>query len=345
MRFLRPEFFTDEKVSDLPFGACFLFEGIWCQSDLRGVFEYSPRVLRGLIFPMRDGIDTATVQEWLNKLESAGMVARFEADGKAWGAVRNWLKHQTISPKEVETWSRRPAPPGWIDPPSWAGFISKALKDGRLRNDPRTFQTCSGNFTLTPSLTPTPTVVVAQEQPTTPPPPVIQSEGPKDGAILDRLAVAGAQGLRGDAHLWILSVENHGLEAVCRALGEAIASGSAGWHRDVAPRLVASAKRKEDRARKAAEKPAAPDPEALARKRAQIAALVPEARAALAWIEAHPEAVDRATDPDRVRLWTGHLRAAIERHPTDPDRSPTLILMTLRGMIPDLPPPAAKANQ
>lgn len=110
-RFLRPEFFTDEKVSDLPFGACVLFAGIWCHSDLRGVFEHNPRVLRGLIFPMRDGIDTAAVGKWLVELASAGMIASFEADGKAWGYVINWQKHQQISGRERDIGSTRPPPP------------------------------------------------------------------------------------------------------------------------------------------------------------------------------------------------------------------------------------------
>lgn len=110
-RFIRPEFFTDEKVSDLPFGACLLFAGIWCHSDLNGVFEHSPRVLRGLIFPVRDGIDTATVGTWLGLLETAGMIGRFDSDGKSWGFVRNWIDHQQISGREKTIGSRRPKPP------------------------------------------------------------------------------------------------------------------------------------------------------------------------------------------------------------------------------------------
>lgn len=111
-RFIRPEFFTDEKISDLPFGACMLFAGIWCHSDLRGVFEHNPRLLRGLIFPMRDGIDTAAVGKWLEEIEAAGMISRFEADGKTWGQVVNWEKHQQISGREREVGTRRPPPPG-----------------------------------------------------------------------------------------------------------------------------------------------------------------------------------------------------------------------------------------
>ena len=168
-RFIRPEFFTDEKVSDLPFGACLLFQGIWCHSDLRGVFKSAPRLLRGLIFPMRDGIETGTVGEWLGLIEAQGMVDRFEAAGKSWGHVKHWNEHQSASPREVETWTKRPAPPGWVDPKAWDGYISGAIKAGRIKNDPRTVLEQFRNFSPSPSPTPTPTMTMTMEPP--PPPP------------------------------------------------------------------------------------------------------------------------------------------------------------------------------
>jgi hypothetical protein len=141
-RFIRPEFFTDVKLADLSFGACMLFAGIWCHSDLRGVFEHDPRALRGLIFPMRDGIDTATVGKWLAELESIGCVGRFEADGKAWGFVRKWTEHQTISGREKEIGSTRPHPPN-----------DTGTTQGRHGDDTGTTRVA----TPTPTPTPTPT--------------------------------------------------------------------------------------------------------------------------------------------------------------------------------------------
>lgn len=174
-RFIRPEFFTDEKISDLPFGACFLFEGIWCHADMRGVFECSTRVLRGLIFPMRDGIDTDTVGVWLGLLEAAGMIDRFSIDGKAWGAVTNWSRHQAVTNREVEIGSERPLPPGWADPPEWAGIIAKAVEQKRVKPGSarhRTFQNVpersrsypehTQNTTPSPSPTPSPTPALAE---------------------------------------------------------------------------------------------------------------------------------------------------------------------------------------
>lgn len=117
-RFIRPEFFSDEKVGELPFGARLLFQSIWCQSDLRGVFELSAKQLRVSTFPFDEGLTSAQVQEWLTILEQKGMIGCFEAAGKLWGYVKHWSKHQAISGREVDIDSRqtpaqrRPSPPG-----------------------------------------------------------------------------------------------------------------------------------------------------------------------------------------------------------------------------------------
>jgi hypothetical protein len=134
-RDIRPEFFTDEKVGELSLGARLLFAALWCHSDLRGVFEFSPRQLRVLAFPFDEGLTSADVQAWIDEILAKCMIGRYEADGKTWGYITHWNKHQTISVREVEIGSVRPSPPGWIDPPSWAIIIEKAVKAGRLRRD------------------------------------------------------------------------------------------------------------------------------------------------------------------------------------------------------------------
>jgi hypothetical protein len=109
-RDIRPEYFVDEKVGQLSFGERLLFIGIWCHSDLRGVFEYSAKQLRVLVFPFDEGLTSDTVQGWLNSLESRGFIFRFEAEKKTWGCVKNW-HHQGISGREKQIGTKRPEPP------------------------------------------------------------------------------------------------------------------------------------------------------------------------------------------------------------------------------------------
>ena len=163
-RFLRPEFFIDEKLGDLPFGARLLFAGIWCQSDLRGVFEYSPKQLRVLVFPHDEGMAGRQVEEWLEMMTANGMVARFESSGKSWGVIVHWREHQEISTREVEIGSGRPVPPGWVDPERWAEIVCNGKKSKRIGgrtfwNVPEPFQ----NPTATAAATATATAAAASD--------------------------------------------------------------------------------------------------------------------------------------------------------------------------------------
>lgn len=148
-RFIRPEFFTDEKIGELPFGARLLFQCIWIHSDLRGVFEHSAKFLRTQAFPYDEGVTSAQVVEWMGLLEAAGMIARFEARGKTWGHVVHWKDHQRISGREVEIdekmkpEARRPIPP-----------CSPQTVPGDTLDAPRA---PSLSLSLSPALSPAPT--------------------------------------------------------------------------------------------------------------------------------------------------------------------------------------------
>lgn len=148
-RDLRPELFYDEKLADLPIEATVLFEAMWCYADLRGVFECSPRILKSQAFPLREAITVADVQGWRDGLEQSGIILMLASgqpkDGPPkYGFIKNWLKHQHISTREVEIGTDRPAPDEFIDPPRWGeieckvekarivgGHNSKGLQPGR----------------------------------------------------------------------------------------------------------------------------------------------------------------------------------------------------------------------
>jgi hypothetical protein len=181
-RFIRPEFFTDEKVSDLSLGAALLFAGIWCHSDLRGVYEHNPRLLRGLIYPMRDQITTDQVAAWLGEIERAGMVRRFCADGKSWGHVKNWSKHQQISGKERSIGSKRPLPPD-VGTDLEQAQPCPGTDPGQTQPCPGTDpgQTRAATATATATPTPTPTVTLppprARAEEAAPPSPSTSGRG------------------------------------------------------------------------------------------------------------------------------------------------------------------------
>ena len=57
-RNLKPGFFQNEYLADLPMAARLLFQGLWCSADRNGRLEYQPKKLKAEILPY-DEVDVA----------------------------------------------------------------------------------------------------------------------------------------------------------------------------------------------------------------------------------------------------------------------------------------------
>lgn len=90
IRSVHPGLWTDvEFVSLSPF-ARLLFIGIWNECDDKGVFVCSPLQLKMRLLPA-DNIDAA---ELLREISEAGLISRYEWDGKSYAGVKNFAKFQ-----------------------------------------------------------------------------------------------------------------------------------------------------------------------------------------------------------------------------------------------------------
>ena len=100
IRSIKPEFFQHEGLYDLeeetqlPIRVA--FAGLWTQCDREGRFEWRPRQLGVNVLPY-DGIDFSRV---LDALATRGFVVRYRVDGKDYGFVPTWTKHQVINNRE-----------------------------------------------------------------------------------------------------------------------------------------------------------------------------------------------------------------------------------------------------
>lgn len=100
-RFVKPDVFQHAELHDaqaesgLPLILAYI--GLWCQCDRRGCFEWRPKVLKLHIMPF-DPIDFEAV---LTALERAGFVRRYDVDGRPFGYVPTFERHQHIHPKEA----------------------------------------------------------------------------------------------------------------------------------------------------------------------------------------------------------------------------------------------------
>jgi hypothetical protein len=101
IRQLKPEVFLDEEFwshiaahPDLHLWQA--FEGLWCVSDREGRFEWRPAMLKTQILPYWDG----DFERSLEVLHAAGYVRRYEVEGRAYGEVRSFERHQRPNSRE-----------------------------------------------------------------------------------------------------------------------------------------------------------------------------------------------------------------------------------------------------
>lgn len=114
IRQLKPDFHLDEEFWALKCAHPDLhlheaFEGLWCHSDREGRFEWRPQMLKAKILPYWQG----DFSRALDVLTDAGYVVSYQVDGKRYGWVRGFAKHQR--PNSREPASTFPPPP--VDAP------------------------------------------------------------------------------------------------------------------------------------------------------------------------------------------------------------------------------------
>jgi hypothetical protein len=92
IRQIRPEFWSDEKVTRLSFGARLLLIALWSFADDHGRGRAYPRELAGFAFPT----DEVEVEPLLTELAGSGIVHFFLVDGLPMYHLPNWRKHQKV---------------------------------------------------------------------------------------------------------------------------------------------------------------------------------------------------------------------------------------------------------
>ena len=103
-RIIKPGFFKNEDLASLPPLARLLWAGIWTIADREGRLEDRPRKIKAEVLPYDDCDGDALV----TALVSAGFLARYAVNGRAYLQVVNWASHQ--QPHVKEQASTIPAP-------------------------------------------------------------------------------------------------------------------------------------------------------------------------------------------------------------------------------------------
>ena len=106
IRTIKPEFFLDDELAELPVIARLLFIGLWTLADCEGRLEDRPKKIRAQILPFDDN----ATDDLLQDLHNHGFIQRYQVDGKNYLLITNFKKHQRLTGKEAEMESICPAP-------------------------------------------------------------------------------------------------------------------------------------------------------------------------------------------------------------------------------------------
>ena len=108
-RMIKPEFFTDEKVINLPIPARLLFIGMWNHADDEGIFRDSPIQLKVQVFPADESIDLNVIKNYIDlMIQHKLLIPGLNVDDCKLLKITKWHDHQTIN---------RPTPSKYIFTP------------------------------------------------------------------------------------------------------------------------------------------------------------------------------------------------------------------------------------
>lgn len=90
-RNIKPGFFKNEKLVELPFSTRLLFAGLWTLADREGRLEDRPKRIKMEIFPA----DNVDVDKGLQELHSSGFILRYQSEGEKYIQILAFKTHQT----------------------------------------------------------------------------------------------------------------------------------------------------------------------------------------------------------------------------------------------------------
>ena len=108
-RNIKPAFFKNEDLAELPAETRLLFIGLWTLADREGRLEDRPKRIKMELF----AYDSFDVDAMLNELQTNKFLRRYEVDGSRYIYILNFVKHQ--DPHYREKASEIPPPYGLTD--------------------------------------------------------------------------------------------------------------------------------------------------------------------------------------------------------------------------------------
>lgn len=144
IRSVKPEFWTDEDLADLPRDARLLYIGLWNLSDEQGRLRGDARYIKGQLFPYDDDLPPAMLDVLLDALAAARKVVRYESASRSYLFLPTLARHQRLESDKVE--SKLPAPPDFSQSQSRADEPARDPDESAPRADENTLLYVAGSM-------------------------------------------------------------------------------------------------------------------------------------------------------------------------------------------------------
>ncbi len=93
IRTIKPDFWTDERLTECSLSARLLFIGLWNFADDAGNLQRSARKLKMQIFPA----DTIDCEPLIQELMTHGVLREYSVNGENFLNIKNFAKHQIVN--------------------------------------------------------------------------------------------------------------------------------------------------------------------------------------------------------------------------------------------------------
>lgn len=98
-RNIKPGFWKNEELAEIPYEARLLFIGLWAMADREGRLEDRPKRIRAEIFPF----DSINVEKLLDVITLRDFILRYTINEKPYIQIINFNKHQNPHPHEARS--------------------------------------------------------------------------------------------------------------------------------------------------------------------------------------------------------------------------------------------------
>lgn len=142
-RSIKPGFFTNETLGDLPPLTRLLYAGLWTLADREGRLEDRPKRIKMQILPY----DRVNVDSMLGALSVHGFLIRYVANGERFICLPSFCKHQNPHMKEPRSTIPAPGLPSAVTGFSGSGpasFLTPLTPKANPGRDPDALWTAAG---------------------------------------------------------------------------------------------------------------------------------------------------------------------------------------------------------